>query len=246
MNPIAQEIYATRQTIASNGQSLKLNSSEISPDESRFLARQVESNPDCRKTLEIGCAFGLSSLAICHAMRDRIGAHHTIVDPFQSSQWQGAGVQALRRAGFNDFSLVEELSEIALPSLLKEQGESFDLVFVDGWHTFDHTLLDCFYALRLLKVGGRLVVDDCDWPSVAKVFKYISQYPNIVKVDSLTEFPRQPVLNWACRLGAKIPLSDDLRHYLPGPMKRLIRRPNMICLQKTALDERSWTWYAPF
>jgi hypothetical protein len=30
------------------------------------------------------------------------------------------------------------------------------LVFVDGWHTFDYTLLDLFFADLLTEVGGGL------------------------------------------------------------------------------------------
>ena len=36
----------------------------------------------------------------------------------------------------------------------------FDFIFIDGWHTFDYTLVDMFYADRLLRIGGYLLIDD--------------------------------------------------------------------------------------
>jgi hypothetical protein len=41
--------------------------------------------------------------------------------------------------------VLREPSFLAMPRLLA-RGAKFDLVFVDGWHTFDFTLLDMFYA----------------------------------------------------------------------------------------------------
>ena len=90
-----------------------------------------------------------------------------IVDPDESTAWCGVGVSNLDRAGIDFYELREEPSEIALPQLLKE-GAEFDLAFIDGWHTFDQTLIDMYYANRLVKVGGYIIIDDADWISVSK------------------------------------------------------------------------------
>jgi predicted O-methyltransferase YrrM len=83
----------------------------------------------------------------------------------------------LEEAGIRFFNLVEIKSEFALPRIL-EQGEgSFDFIFIDGWHTFDHTLLDCFYATRLLRVGGYLAIDDVIFPAVRRVVDFVLNYP---------------------------------------------------------------------
>ena len=87
------------------------------------------------------------------------------------------GVKNLEEAGIRFFNLVEVKSEFALPRIL-EQGEGkFDFVFIDGWHTFDHTLLDCFYATRLLRVGGYLAIDDVIFKSVRRVVDFLLNYP---------------------------------------------------------------------
>lgn len=112
----------------------------ISKEEGQFLAGLIQAN-EVQETIEIDCAYGVSSLFICDALAQKLQRHHTIVDPHQTTFYKGIGIHGLGMAGFNWFELIEELSEFALPSLLK-QGEQFDFALIDGWHTFDHALLD--------------------------------------------------------------------------------------------------------
>jgi predicted O-methyltransferase YrrM len=107
------------------------------------------------------------SLHIAAALGGRPRAQHIIVDPFQSTDWHGIGVANLDRAGVDLYELREEPSELVLPQLLRD-GVEFDLVFIDGLHTFDQTFLDLYYANRLIKRGGYIIIDDATWPAVSK------------------------------------------------------------------------------
>ena len=49
----------------------------------------------------------------------------------------------------------------------------FDFVFIDGWHTFDYTLIDFFYADKLIREGGIIIIDDALHRGVAKFVKYM-------------------------------------------------------------------------
>ena len=70
--------------------------------------------------------------------------------------------------GLQPFSRVlSGLSGDVLPAL-KAEGEKFDMIFIDGLHSFDVTLLDLFYSHALLKVGGTLLCDDMAWWQVAQ------------------------------------------------------------------------------
>ena len=61
---------------------------------------------------------------------------------------------------------------VRLPRLL-----TFDMVFIDGYHTFDHALVDPVYANRLMLVGGYIVIDDCNWSSAANAVGSVAMYP---------------------------------------------------------------------
>jgi hypothetical protein len=90
--------------------------------------------------------------------RHRSEPSHTIIDPEEMTVWHGVGVAQLKRAGIGFFELITEPSELALPALLRQQPASFDLIFIDGWHTFDQVMLDqvmldMYYANLLVPNG---------------------------------------------------------------------------------------------
>jgi predicted O-methyltransferase YrrM len=137
---------------------------------------------DATRTLEIGMAMGCSTLAILEGSRGL----HTSIDPNQTSRrkdgWNGTGLESVRRAGYADrFNLIEEPSYSALPKLL-EQGERFDLILIDGWHSFDYTFVDYFYSDLLLNDNGVLIIDDWGMPQVHFVTRFIETHKNYVRL----------------------------------------------------------------
>jgi predicted O-methyltransferase YrrM len=247
-NPIIDEIYETRVVRDASGNEYEL-SSEVDSAEGDYLYRLISSDNSITKTLEVGCAFGLSSLHICEALRNRPGASHLIIDPMQMDDWHGVGVAHLERAGIGFFNLISKPSELALPDLLRNQPESFDLIFIDGWHTFDQTMLDMFYANRLVRMGGYIVVDDCNWESVAAAVSYYMNYPAY-------EWLREPAMvarTWRARVAkaGRTLLPARIAHViLPTSVhSRIYRRmcyPSMVAFKKVDEDARSWTWFKRF
>jgi predicted O-methyltransferase YrrM len=237
-------IYQSGQVLDDDGEAYPLNSA-ISPEENRFLVEFIGADPAISRTLEVGCAYGLSSLAICRALSGRDGAFHTIIDPFQHVSWSGIGIAHLDRCDFDGYRLIEEPSEIALPQLAAVQPGGFDLVFIDGWHTFDHTLIDLFYAMRLVRVGGYVIVDDCDWPAVANAIACFAAMPHVEIMDGSAAAP-----SWG-RWQKLLRRTDRLaRAMLPQAFHdRVWRRrmfSTMTAIRKTAEDSRSWDWYRRF
>jgi predicted O-methyltransferase YrrM len=101
---------------------------------------------------------------------------HYGVDPEQNTVHGGAALASLRRAGLDSvFELLEGPSHLMLPRLL-EKGVVLDLGFIDGWHTFDYTLLDFFYIDKMLRPGGVVLLHDRSWPSKQKVFRFIKTH----------------------------------------------------------------------
>ena len=228
--------------------------SGIDENESRFLSDLIDRfSPN--RSVEVGCAYGISSLCICQALqRNSESPHHTIIDPFQNTQWNGVGLFHLERCGFNFVDHIDELSEFALPQLLREKGEGhFDFALIDGMHTMDHTLLDMFYMTRLLKVGGLLVVDDVNMPPVNRAVRYVMNYPCYEfagKADHqiAKKVKRLSAAQSAMRLVSH--LVPKREHFFSGSVlhshKKLGLDSSMVAIQKVAKDERKWSWYKHF
>jgi predicted O-methyltransferase YrrM len=125
-----------------------------------------------QRTIEIGLANGLSAVFIGQALQDNGAGHHTAIDPFQYTEWQGAGIALLRAAGLPDVvDLIELPSHRALLDL-ERAGVRAEFVFVDGSHLFDYVLTDFLCMDRLLVTGGLTVFDDSDWEATTSVIRY--------------------------------------------------------------------------
>jgi predicted O-methyltransferase YrrM len=145
----------------------------MSPIELRKLAELTATFRPAR-VLEIGMANGTSSVVIADELR-KYGGHLTSIDPHQKLPtpmgYASAGVQAVQ-ALLPNHRLIEEYDFLALPRLA-EADETFDCILVDGFHSFDLTLLDLFYADKLLTVGGLLVCHDSSSPAVYKALRWM-------------------------------------------------------------------------
>ena len=247
MNEVIEQIYRTRQTLGRSGPRA-VDDTAIDRQEGEFLYRTIRERAGTLKTLEVGCAYGLSSLFICEALRGKPEGRHTIIDPGQTRTFDGAGILALERAGLENFSLLEGPSEIELPVLLKSR-ERFDLVFVDGRHTFDQALLDCFYATKLLSVGGVLIIDDADWPALRRVVSHFATYPCYTVIGG-TGLSRQRSLpeRLARWVAQRFPERMGRRYLSPRIADRLWTRTEygMVALEKRAEDARRWDWHEEF
>jgi predicted O-methyltransferase YrrM len=154
----------------------------IKEQEGKFIENIIKKN-GVKKCIEVGMAFGISAFYILSNKETQLIS----IDPFQSTQWNNNGIKLLKEFGFNKrHKCMEKKSYEALPELLKKEGErSFDFVFIDGWHTFDYTLLDFFYANLLLKINGYIVIDDALHAGVKSCISYLdSNYRFFKKCES--------------------------------------------------------------
>jgi predicted O-methyltransferase YrrM len=129
-----------------------------------------------RIVVEIGLAYGSSALAIGEALLalERPDAVHVIIDAYQDL-FRNAGWDALVAAGHAErCTLVRERSQLALPRLV---GEGFvaDVAFVDGSHVFHNVFVDLAFLREIVRPGGLVVLDDCDWPSVGTAVRYFER-----------------------------------------------------------------------
>lgn len=119
-----------------------------------------------RRLLEIGMAYGISTLAICDALEWDAGTLYHIVDPFQRTQWNSVGLFHLAQAGYADrVQWHEEPSEQALPRVFRE-GVRVDFAFIDGSHKREAVLSDVTWVDQMVEPGGLVVLDDIQMPGV--------------------------------------------------------------------------------
>ncbi len=177
MNPTTtiEQMIVEQKTYDLDGKERKVTGA-ISRDQADFMLEIIKARKLCT-CVETGVAYGVSTIAICQALSEleKMGLEckHWGVDPCQYSEFNGSAIAALRSCGLDHlFELLEGPSHIMLPKLL-EQGVRVDMVFVDGWHTFDYTLIDVFLADKLLKPGGILMMHDMPMPSKQKVRRYL-------------------------------------------------------------------------
>jgi predicted O-methyltransferase YrrM len=202
-----------------------------------------------RTSLEIGCAYGVSTLFICDALAALPHiAQHIVLDPFQTTQWCGIGLKNVQDAGFGaliDFR--ERCSELELPSLARE-GVILDFAFVDGWHTFDQVMVEFYYLNRMLRVGGVIVFDDADRRSVNRVVRHALTYPAYTVMEAeRTEAPRYSTLGRARRTLGKVPaISQIVRPEILNRDWDLGIFGSCVAIQKIAEDKRSSGWDAAF
>ena len=179
---LVKEIYRTGVIHDEVGQALPLHS-QISHELADTLYRTVL-NYKPRTVLEVGMAYGLSTLAVLSALRD-IGQDGRLIsiDPNQHSEWKGVGVANVERSGLSGrHQLIESFDYLVLPKLLSESVK-LDFAYIDGWHTFDYVLLDFFFIDKMLNPGGVVGFNDCGYRAVHKVLRFISSHRKYREID---------------------------------------------------------------
>ena len=131
-----------------------------------------------KDTLEVGMAHAGSTLVFCKYAKHNWGRRHVAIDPFQSSTTgsSGLGLRRINEAGYSEYlEFHEDFDYLVLPELVKRK-RSFDFILLDGWHSFDYTLLDFFYADLLLRPNGIVAFHDTELPSVNKVCRFLETH----------------------------------------------------------------------
>jgi len=115
------------------------------------------------RTLETGA--GASTLVFAAA-----GVVHEAVTPDPEEERRVRAACAAR--GIDDANVTFHIgrSQDVLPAL---ESAPLDLVLVDGAHGFPYPILDWWYLAPLLKVGGRMLLDDAYLSPVAAVVDYV-------------------------------------------------------------------------
>jgi predicted O-methyltransferase YrrM len=188
MDRIVEEIYATKTVTDGTATYSALNPvnhrpTYVDPAEGALLQRMVLAVKP-RTTLEIGMAYGVSTLFICEALAALPHpSTHIVMDPLQQCRWRNIGLRNVEAANYSRLlRFFEEPSEYCLPRLL-QNGTQVQLAFIDGVHTFDQSALEFYYIDRMLPVGGVIVFDDVLWPAIHRAVRYVLSHGTYVVCD---------------------------------------------------------------
>jgi hypothetical protein len=129
-----------------------------------YLSRTL--HPGLR-TLETGA--GLST--ILFALK---GTRHTCVVPDQGLVDRIVGFCSEAGIGLENVAFVLEQSEQALPAM---RARDYDFALIDGRHGFPAPFIDCYYAARLLKIGGCVMIDDLHIWTADLLARYLRSDP---------------------------------------------------------------------
>jgi predicted O-methyltransferase YrrM len=126
-----------------------------------------------KRSLEIGLAYGFSTIYILAAIDQTGKGHHTALDPFQKDSWHGVGALQAKHLGMEpSFRMLEEFSVAALARFATQKDE-FEFIYIDGNHRFDDVLVDFTLAAEVCPMGGEIILDDMWMPSIQTVASWI-------------------------------------------------------------------------
>ena len=251
MTPFLQEILSTGQVRTVDGSELLPLDSAVTPDVGLFLQDLIKQRKP-KTIIEVGLAYGISSLFICEALLECGGLRHIAIDPHQTRQWHGIGINNLRLAGFGHLTeCMETYSRLALPELAA-RGIRAEFAFIDGWHTFDHVLTDFFHMDQILAVGGVVVFDDVFFPGVHLACRYVAANRAYRVVACTQKVGDYKPSNWAriLRLASKLSASfrKALKTKFAVPDEELGFTPDCRCVafEKMSEDTRGWAEHHEF
>jgi predicted O-methyltransferase YrrM len=249
MNQVLESIVKTGRTVLPTGDDVEATS--YIDEYCGSLLQNIITTTRPEVGVEVGLAFGISALYILDAFQEIGGQKLIGIDPAQHDQyWRGGGLYNIRRAGYESlYEFYESTSQQILPALVGK-GQRIQFAFIDGWHTFDHTLVDFFYIDQMLDVGSVVVFDDVAYPSIRRVCDFV-----------LTN--RDYEINDCVRLQQNGSFRQDIKHRLKNllnPFVRTDKTPALdaqdkehkikdvyfLALKKRSEDARKWDHFVQF
>lgn len=244
MHPLLENIFETRQFLNSRNELVAVNS-ETPKGQCQYLQTLIRERSYTR-TLEIGFAYGTSTLAIVEEVARQKG-RHTVIDKYELDAWGGNGLDLIAQAGLSQhLEFIDKYCYEVLPQMM-QAGRRFDFAYIDSTKQLDWLLVDFFYIDKLLNVGGMIVFDDVSFPSIRKLLRYLSRFPGYtVHSQYPVSTPEKGLRKMAGWLRAIPKATKLLRSEMLLPDHALGLNSNCIALLKTSEDERTWDWHVDF
>jgi predicted O-methyltransferase YrrM len=249
MNSVLEEIFNTSVVIDEDGTKIPLHS-HTSRAQCQFLNDIIQSVKPSR-SLEVGLAFGVSTLQILDSMSAvNKDFEHVVMDPMQDD-WKNIGKLNIERAGYSKFvTFFGQPSSEVLPTLVAEK-KRIQFAYIDSVKLIDVLMVDVFYITKMMDNGGVLVLDDCDFPGIRLLARFLSRLPSY---EVLKGFSPDPI---TFKSKASSFLVSALMKSIPFRKRKFPQfdlnsdaklRVNYKCIafRKVADETRPWNWHQAF
>jgi predicted O-methyltransferase YrrM len=127
-----------------------------------------------RRYLEIGVRRGLSMAMVAGRVPDcDITGMDVWIENYAGASNPGPDFvrREMQRVGFSgQLQFITGVTQDTLPEFVGNQPEPFDLINVDGDHTYEGARSDLWLSILVLKKGGVLLFDDIHGEIVSKVW----------------------------------------------------------------------------
>lgn len=149
-------------------------STSISPEQGMCIYNLCQKiKPE--KTLEIGFAYGFSTLYFLASIKSNNVGSHIVMDPFEIRDWHGIGLKKIEELKMDSFfRFIPDYDMFGIPELARE-NQKFDVIFIDGDHRFDYVLIDFTLCDHIISDNGYIIFHDLGMPSINKVVKFIKK-----------------------------------------------------------------------
>jgi len=234
--------------INDRGERTKLNS-HTSEGQGIFL-QELYSFIKPQKSLEVGFAFGISTLFILEKCRELNAEEksHIVIEPMS---WGEAAIYNIRKEGLEKYiDIRNDFSDVVLPRLFLNK-ERIQFAYVDTTKVFDIVLQDFYFIDKLLDVGGVIVFDDANTGGINVVMRFINSLPHY---EIMEKYKKSDVSNlykageWLFRMALSlVPLKRKyMRFYNLKTRRQLDLDYQCIAFRKIAKDTRPWNWDKAF
>lgn len=119
-----------------------------------------EGCPTNLKCLEVGCFEGQASVWILENLVGENGSFYAI-DFFNAEDTFDHNIKIANKENLT--KKIKGDAVVEMSALLKENSSTFDFIYIDASKIASENCFELLVAERLLKVGGRIIVDDFIW-----------------------------------------------------------------------------------
>ena len=175
-----KEIFETNIIVDDKGERIRVHSH--TPLEQGLFLQKIFDVINPKKSLEVGLAYGISTLFILEKHRDIKSSDraHIVIEPFP---WGQTAIYNIQKEGLMNYvDIRNDLSDVIIPTLYLAK-ERIQFAYVDTTKLFDVVMQDFYFIDKILDVGGVIIIDDCDTGGINKVARFINGLPHYSIMD---------------------------------------------------------------